>query len=342
MRVIILPFLLFLLTIQGFAQTTMLRVVAKQGDGIYTLLRRHGLTPSHLQHFLELNKDNLGENNSLYVGRTYVLPATTAIEASTTAVSTSKPSEASSSRVKYVSLFGNKYERVEVLDQKLKGAVYYLVGGHGGPDPGAVGKYGPYSLAEDEYAYDVTLRLARRLMEHGATVYTIVQDKDDGIRDESILKMDRDEVNYNGQAISLSQTQRLRQRVNSINSLYGKHKGAYQRMLSLHIDSRSERKNIDVFFYHHENSADGQKLAESIHQTFNNKYNRHQPERSYTGTVSHRSSLYVVKYSHPPTVFIELGNIRNNLDQRRFVIPNNRQALANWICEGIIRDYKNK
>ncbi|MEJ8801833.1 N-acetylmuramoyl-L-alanine amidase family protein [Pontibacter sp. H249] len=339
MRVVTLFILLLLFTLQAFSQTTMLRVVAKQGDGIYTLLRRHSLPTTVLPEFLELNKENLGENNSLYAGRTYILPGSTGIAAATTAVATNKPVE-TSKKVLTVPLFGKKYERVEVLDQKLQGAVYYLVSGHGGPDPGAVGKYGPYELAEDEYAYDVTVRLARRLMEHGATVYMIVQDKKDGIRDSNILKMDRDEVNYNGQAISLSQTQRLRQRVNSINALHAKHKGAYQRMLSLHIDSRSERKNIDVFFYHHENSSDGQKLAESIHKTFYNKYNRHQPERSYSGTVSHRSSLYVVKYSHPPTVFIELGNIRNNLDQRRFVIPNNRQALANWITEGIISDYR--
>ncbi|MBC5991549.1 N-acetylmuramoyl-L-alanine amidase [Pontibacter sp. SD6] len=319
----------------------MLRVEAMQGDGIYTLLRRHGISTSQLSEFIQLNKDNLGENNSLYVGRTYILPGKSDIVASTTAVATAKPIEATA-RVKKVPLFGKKYERVEVLDNKLQGAVYYLVSGHGGPDPGAVGKYGPYELAEDEYAYDVTIRLARRLMEHGATVYMIIQDKKDGIRDDNILKMDRDEVNYSGNAISLSQVQRLRQRVNSINSLYAKHKGAYQRMLSLHIDSRSERKNIDVFFYHHENSEDGKKLAENIHSTFTNKYNRHQPERDYSGTVSHRSSLYVVKYSHPPTVFIELGNIRNDLDQRRFVIPNNRQALANWICDGIISDYRNK
>jgi N-acetylmuramoyl-L-alanine amidase len=336
LRQIILPLLFLLTALQAFSQSTMLRVVAKQGDGIYTLLRRHGLPPTLLPDFLELNKDNLGENNSLYAGRTYVLPSSTGIAAATTSVATEKPIE-TSKKVLTIPLFGNKYKRVEVLDQKLQGAVYYLVSGHGGPDPGAVGKYGPYELAEDEYSYDVTIRLARRLMEHGATVYMIVQDKKDGIRDDNILRMDRDEVNYNGQAISLSQTQRLRQRVNSINALY-----AYQRMLSLHIDSRSERKNIDVFFYHHENSPDGQKLSESIHKTFYNKYNRHQPERNYSGTVSHRSSLYVVKYSHPPTVFIELGNIRNNLDQRRFVIPNNRQALANWITEGIISDYRNK
>src|SRR5690606_6341245 len=70
-----------------------------------------------------------------------------------------------------VPYFGKDYANFNVKDQQLQGAVYYLLAGHGGPDPGALGKYGPYLLSEDEYAYDVTIRLARRLMEHGATVY---------------------------------------------------------------------------------------------------------------------------------------------------------------------------
>ncbi|MFD2515577.1 N-acetylmuramoyl-L-alanine amidase [Pontibacter locisalis] len=339
MRFFLLILILLVTTTQAFSQSTLLKVIAKQGDGVYTLLRRHGISFSHFDSFIKLNKDNLGADNSLYAGRTYLLPAPSGPkEPVHTSPATHTPEE--SANVLHVPLFGDKHARVEIKDQKLKGAVYYLVSGHGGPDPGAVGKYGPYQLAEDEYAYDVTIRLARRLMEHGATVHMIIQDENDGIRDDSILELDRDEVNYSGDPISLSQVTRLRQRTDAINSLYAKNKGAYQRMLSIHVDSRSRGQNIDVFFYHHENSSAGQKLAENIHQTFTSNYNRYQPNRDYFGSVSHRSSLYVVKYSYPPTVFIELGNIRNNLDQRRFVIPNNRQALANWICEGILLDYQ--
>ncbi|MDX5436217.1 MAG: N-acetylmuramoyl-L-alanine amidase, partial [Pontibacter sp.] len=253
---------------------------------------------------------------------------------------TEKPSTDASPSVLEVPLFGKDYARVEILDNQLKGAVYYLLAGHSGPDPGAVGKYGPYQLSEDEYAYDVTIRLARRLMEHGATVYMIVQDPDDGIRDENVLKMDNDEVSYSGQPVAYDQRLRLRQRVAEVNQLYLKHKRQYQRMLSVHIDSRSKSQNIDVFFYHHENSPAGEAMAQRIHEVFTSKYNRYQPNREYFGSVTPRSSLFVIKYSHPPTVFVELGNIRNDKDQRRFVIPNNRQALANWLCDGIIADYQ--
>ncbi len=340
--------LLFTFFSPAYSQPTYFKAVAKEGDGIFTLLRRHGLKPSeHLNTFLELNQENLGKNNSLYVGRSYLLPEASAPDPAAPSPDAAKErrtgTKASGSMAAgSVPYMGEKYAKLEIRSQQLKGAVFYLLSGHGGPDPGAIGKYGNALLAEDEYAYDVTLRLARRLMENGATVYMIIQDPNDGIRDERVLEMDNDEVHYPNLKIPLSQKQRLRDRVNAVNKLHAKHRGAYQRMLSIHIDSRSIGKNIDVFFYHHENSAVGEKLAKNIHQTFISKYKRYQPNRDYFGSVTHRNTLYVIKYSHPPTVFIELGNIQNDLDQKRFLIPDNRQALANWIAEGLVKDYTSR
>lgn len=39
-------------------------------------------------------------------------------------------------------------------------------------------------------------------------------------------------------------------------------------------------------------------------------------------------------------LFLELGNIQNARDRQRLVIPDNRQALANWIAEAMVSDYK--
>ena len=242
----------------------------------------------------------------------------------------------------FTALLGSRHAHIAIKDQQLKGTVYYLASGHGGPDPGAIGHYGKYALAEDEYAYDVTIRLARSLMEHGATVYMIIRDPNDGIRDEKVLPIDHDEVTYPNQRIPLNQTMRLRQCTDAVNALHRHHKEAYQRMVTIHVDSRSEGQTIDVFFYHHEKSKVGKRLAKHIHKSFQSGYKRSQPTRNYLGTVSDRSSLYVVRNSQPPTVFIELGNIRNDKDQRRFLLADNRQALANWICTGLQTDYKKR
>ena len=224
----------------------------------------------------------------------------------------------------------------------LGGTVFYLASGHGGPDPGAIGKFGRALLPEDEYAYDVTVRLSELLKQQGATVFMLVRDPNDGIRNDAILKLDRDEVAYPRQRIPLNQTARLNQITTAVNKLYARHKTAYQRFITIHVDSRSQGQTIDVFFYHHSSSSIGKRLAKHIHQRFKKNYERHQPNRPYSGSVSTRNELYVVKNSLPPTVFIELGNIQNRLDQRRFLLAANRLALANWMVQGIIDDYRSR
>ena len=62
------------------------------------------------------------------------------------------------------SIFGKKYQNTPLVSSKLKGKVFYLVSGHGGPDSGARGKRSGRTLCEDEYAYDVSLRLLRLLL----------------------------------------------------------------------------------------------------------------------------------------------------------------------------------
>jgi N-acetylmuramoyl-L-alanine amidase len=38
-------------------------------------------------------------------------------------------------------------------------------------------------------------------------------------------------------------------------------------------------------------------------------------------------------------VYIELGNIKSDKDQKRILNYENRQALAKWIYNGVINDY---
>lgn len=317
-----------------YGQDSVVSVVAQPGDGAYSLLRKHGLNPAEVwSDFLALNAPKLGEGNQLYSGYSYVLPVSSAVNV---------PDKVEDNgRISYP-IFGKSYAEVTPESNRLKNAVIYLVSGHGGPDPGAVIPYGEAQISEDEYAYDVTLRIARKLIAQGALVYVIIRDPNDGIRDARILEMDRDEVVYPDLPIPHGQLARLRQRADVVNELYRKHGGAYQRLIITHVDSRSKGQNIDVFFYHHEKSKTGKKLAENIHETFRKKYARFQPNRLYTGTFEDRTTLYMVKNTLPPTAFIEIGNLRNTLDQKRILDPDNRQALANWISEGVMLDYESR
>ena len=235
-------------------------------------------------------------------------------------------------------LFGKALASYPITSNELSGACFYLVGGHGGPDPGAIGKYNGHNLHEDEYAYDIVLRLGRELLMRGAKVHFIIQDKKDGIRNEQILKNSKRETCM-GAAIPLDQVARLKQRSQKIDQLFRKDKSNYKRAIFVHVDSRSQGKQTDVYFYHAPGSKQGKRLAGRMRSMLQQKYKQHQPGRGFKGTVSERN-LYVLRNTQPVGVYLELGNIRNSRDQQRLVLENNRQALAKWIAQAIVADYK--
>jgi N-acetylmuramoyl-L-alanine amidase len=309
-------------------------VAPQSGDGVYQLLRRHGFEPTHaeVEAFVQLNQAKLGPGNTLFLGRKYRLPPV--------AGSQERDELTAGSRTRH-RIFGPKYEWVERQDNQLAKGVFYLVSGHGGPDPGAIGSREGHSLMEDEYAYDITLRLARVLLQHGATVHVIIQDPDDGIRDGKWLGSDSHETTHPDQEIPRNQMKRLRQRADAVNRLYEERSsaGLYHRVIVIHVDSRAVDNRVDVFFYHHRASKLGLRLARNIRDTFERNYRRHQPDRGYGGSVTSRG-LFMLNATVPAAVFIELGNIRNRRNQYRFIDPENRQALAEWIAEGVRRDYR--
>ena len=360
-KLYILLFLAFLFS--GTTLWAQQKATPKAGEGISSFLLRHNRSPKkYYDDFIELNKQKLGKNNVLKVGVTYVIPPvkkSTTTSAKTTPVKntgaknttsegagTKQPSsKAKSTKIGTTinePLFGKQLANVKVTSNRLAGACFYVVSGHGGPDPGAIGKVGRYELHEDEYAYDIALRLARNLMQEGAEVHIIIQDAKDGIRDDSYLSNSKRETCM-GDAIPLNQVQRLQQRCDKINALYRKDRKnhSYCRAIFIHIDSRSKGKQTDFFFYYSNKKGDSKRLANNMKDTFESKYDKHQPNRGFSGTVSGRN-LYVLSHTTPASVFVELGNIQNTFDQRRLVINSNRQALAKWLMEGFLKDYKEK
>lgn len=355
-KLYILLFLAFLFS--GTTLWAQQKATPKAGEGISSFLLRHNRSPKkYYDDFIELNKKKLGKNNVLKVGVTYVIPpvkkssgtsAGNTEAKNTTAKGTGTQQRSSKAKTTKIGttikepLFGKELANVKVTSNRLAGACFYVVSGHGGPDPGAIGRVGKHELHEDEYAYDIALRLARNLMQEGAEVHIIIQDAKDGIRDDSYLSNSKRETCM-GDAIPLNQVQRLQQRCNKINALYQKDRKNYSycRAIFIHVDSRSKGKQTDVFFYHSNKKAVSKRLANNMKDTFESKYGKHQPNRGFSGTVSGRN-LYVLSHTTPASVFVELGNIQNSFDQRRLVINSNRQALAKWLMEGFLKDYKEK
>ena len=309
----------------------------KSGEGISSFLERNKRPgKAYYNEFMKLNEKRLRGKEELRLGVKYVLPP---LKKGTSA-SVSPKAVAGKKRVVRERLFGKKLADVPVTSNRLQGACFYVVSGHGGPDPGAIGKIGKVELHEDEYAYDVALRLARNLMQEGAEVHIIIQDAKDGIRDSRYLSNSKRETCM-GDAIPLNQVARLQQRCDAVNRMYRKDKSSYKRAVFIHVDSRARNNQTDVYFYHAPGSSKGKQLAREIQRTFRSKYDRHQPNRGFDGTVSERN-LFVLRNTTPVAVFLEVGNIQNAQDQKRLVIADNRQALANWITLAIEKDYRKR
>ena len=182
-------FLFLLLTIFMFPASAQDTAKANKGEGVLQFLKRFNRTqPFHMERFFELNRNKLDKNNGLQLDVTYTLPPL--------------------NNEGYEPLFGEKLAKYTIDSDELNGACFYLVSGHGGPDPGAIGELRGHPLHEDEYAYDIMLRLARNLMSKGAKVHIIIQDAQDGIRDEKFLDVS-DRETCMGQAIPLNQVKRL-------------------------------------------------------------------------------------------------------------------------------------
>lgn len=303
---------------QADVEGTTIEVRPKPGEGIWSLLRRSGVEPTaaSVAEFKSLNAGKLRNGSELRRDVIYRVP----------------------SRSMHVSLFGSAYANVPLKSDQLKGHVYYIVGGHGGPDPGTLGKYDGKTIPEDEIAYDTALRLARELMMEGATVHVIVQDPDDGIRDEQYLPVDRDEVYLGGKTIVLNQASRLRTRAKIINDLYSEHRktAKSQQVIALHVDSYGYKVEPQVDVHFVVSSRSGKTLARTVRSTVEEKYRYYQPDRGYEGEIKTRN-LMILRETKPTAVLIELGNIRHKGDQHRLIKPSNRQTLAEWIKEGLVR-----
>ncbi len=327
-------FIIYLFSLVSLPLLSQDRAYPVEGDGILSFLRRwNRMDDSYVQEFINMNADRLNNQGGLELGTVYLIPPLHPGDVYPPLVTIPEGTDPT--------IFGPRWSDVTPRSDRLKNSCFFIISGHGGPDPGAIARVGNRVLHEDEYAYDISLRLARELMLDGATVHVIIQDPNDGIRDETYLNNSSDETCM-GQPIPRDQLDRLKQRVNKVNEMHEQGKKAYDyvRAIEVHVDSRNKGKRIDVFFYHSQDN-NSRLLATTMRDYFQVKYDTHQPGRGFEGFVEERG-LYVLRHLAPPSILVEIGNIQNEFDRRRILLGNNRQALANWMAQAFYEDYKKR
>lgn len=286
----------------------------------------------------EVRKSAFQKDRELWVPY-HIIECPEAVRAVAKPVVNNPEASTESKRERHFAIFGPDYAYTPLKSNKLAGKVFYIVSGHGGPDPGAMATRDRNRLCEDEYAYDVALRLCRNLVAHGATAYMINRDENDGIRSGKYLRCDEDEVLWGNIRMSYGQKRRLFQRSDIVNELYDKNESqgvTEQVAVMIHVDSRSQSERTDIFFYHFPGNEEGRKLAYNLLRTMKSKYAKYRRGGYYHGTVTGRD-LHMLRETKPLSVYVELANIRNTSDQQRILLERNRQLLADWLFEGLAR-----
>jgi N-acetylmuramoyl-L-alanine amidase len=234
-------------------------------------------------------------------------------------------------------ILGEAYKQLKIKDLSFKNKVFYIIAGHGGVDSGARGEWNGKQICEDEYAYDISLRVARLLLEKGALVYFLVRDKSDGIREDEYLQCDENERVWGDSVIPLAQQERLAQRSRLVRGWLPRYASLGEKAqytIEIHIDSRDKLSAVDLFMYYFPGDFASEKLGKKVQNVFRKKYaavRKHQP---YEGKLEARD-LHTLRETGGLRLFVEVGNIQHPRDQKRVVLPRNRQLIAEWLVEGL-------
>ena len=280
------------------------KVVAEQGDGIFSLLRKQGLDPiKHYEEFIKLNSENIKDGSFLKMGVSYKVPVVDD--------SYKKTGVVVKTDIKEEPIFDEELAEMSSKSVRLKNAVYYLIVEND-------------SDSDNGFVEDVTRRLAAELMVNGAKVYVV----GDELSKDSLSDM------------SLTETQKMGRYIEVVNKRYLQNNGKYQRVLFIQANGVKDYGNMDVAVYHYNNSEQSQRFAENIHKVFKKNSMANRSFRNSDMIFEGQTNLYLAKNMLPAVSLLTLENTSKNSREKMLVRPNKEQ-FTNWISSGIMNDYVN-
>lgn len=201
-------------------------------------------------------------------------------------------------------VWGLGRQNKKIWSWTLGNRVVVIDAGHGGVDPGAVGKN---KVLEKDITLGVSKRLQSLLQQSGAkTVMVRVDDRDLGTS-QGLLKRKREDL-----------AQRIQLGMNSQADVY----------ISIHANSFPNPSLTGAQTFYHSDSSEGKLLAQSIQQELN----------TMTGgkrVIKGNQDIYVLKKAHQAAVTVEVGFLSNQAEEQLLTKPDYQQKLAVAIFQGI-------
>ncbi len=287
-----------------FAQDLPDTVIAEQGDGIFSLLRKQGLDPvKHYAEFLKLNEGKIKDGSFLQVGVAYQIPkATDSFKKTGVQILGDNGTEEP--------IFDEELANMSLKSDKLKDAVYYLIVEND-------------AHQDNGFVRETTQNLASELMVHGAKVY--------------IMGNDVPEIEAGNEA-GLSQTQNMDTYIDAINKRYLQNSGKYQRVLVIRANAVTGKGNMNLAVYHYNKSEEGQRLAENIQNVFKKNSVSRSPENNNM-IFEDSNSLYLAKNTLPAVSLLTLDNDAPKSAEEKISVRPNKKLLANLLTNGIMNDF---
>ncbi|MEK7600807.1 MAG: N-acetylmuramoyl-L-alanine amidase [Patescibacteria group bacterium] len=234
-------------------------------------------------------------------------------------------------------------EQKKATQKPLYGWMIVLDPGHGGSDPGASGMFSGQRVVEDEYVYDVALRVQRIIKSMGGVAVLTIQDKKTGERSlpaQEVFPDEGEEVYTARTTVVRAGTWGLNQRLVFGNSWYRKYPKHHRAWISIHFDVVGRKKEIEGVRIIKGGSKSNQ-LAETLWGSFAERkwLREHAPVVQNGDRQYGLRSLHILNGGNKfqEKVLIELGNFNNTADVWRVRNPVTREAYAAAIANALAR-----
>ncbi|WP_143751909.1 hypothetical protein [Maribacter sp. 4U21] len=308
MRFKLFLFIIALFAFNGLSgQVRIDTVIAKKGDGIFSILRNAGMDPAtHYEEFYKLNEKHIRNGSELINGKKYLLPdAPDSFKNRGTRIVVNEQIEKP--------IFDKELSKLAVKDSTLKHSVYYIM-------------YSPNLSDGDisERSNNFIIQMAKELLVRSAKVYILEgasstdnPRKEAADKDFGLLELGE----YSG----------------VINKKYLMNNGSYQRVLVLQELNGSAR-NYAVNVSHYSSSKEGLALAGNLQKSIRKYAAKRTDVKKGISIFDDEIGIYLAKNILAPVTILSLDSGKKALE-KGIEVKAGKTCLAKMIMEGIAKDY---